>query len=301
VLAAAAAVLASGACVSAGRAAGTLVDVATSALSEPAPVWILEPPSYAFTPERSYPVLYFLHDFYGNRGSLAAHGVAAELARRMADGRLPEFFVVAPSGPGTWFSDSFDGRNRYERFLTQDLIRFVESRYRVARGSEGRGITGISMGGYGAIKIALKYPQLYGSVSSLSGAMIPFGPDDLPRYSWVTRWSLKRVFGSGLDANSLAANDAWRILLDSCFERPPFQAHLRAGTSDIYGLDGVAAQFGSLLNERGVPTTVVLEPGGHDWNYWSRALLAIAQWHGRRFSYDDGAASRHMAGIDADR
>lgn len=292
--------LAAGACASSGPPEGTWDDVATRALSQPAPVWILEPPSYPFTPARRYPVLYFLHDFYGTRASLAAHGVAAELTRRMVEGRLPEFFVVAPSGSRSWFSDSFDGRNRYEEFLTQDLIRFIESRYRVARGADGRGITGISMGGYGAIKIALKHPQLYGSVSSLSGAMIPFGPDDLPRYSWVTRWSLKRVFGSRAGANSLAANDSWQILLDSCFERPPFQVHLRAGTSDVYGLDGVAAQFGSLLNERGVPATVVLEPGGHDWNYWSRALLAIAQWHGRHFSYDDGGASRRIAAVGAD-
>jgi len=49
---------------------------------------------------------------------------------------------------------------------------------------------------------------------------------------------------------------------------------LRAGTSDVYGLDGVAAQYGMLLNERGVPTTIVLEPGGHDWGYWRGAMRA---------------------------
>jgi len=40
------------------------------------------------------------------------------------------------------------------------------------------------------------------------------------------------------------------------------------------------------MNEHGIPTEVVLEPGGHEWEYWRRALVAIAEWHAKRFSYD---------------
>jgi S-formylglutathione hydrolase FrmB len=207
----------------------------------------------------------------------------------MTDGRLPEFLVVAPSGPGSWFGDSRDGRSRYEEFIVRDLLREIETRYRVLRRAASRGITGISMGGYAAVRIALKHPELYGSVSSLSGALIPFGPADLPRYNWVMRWSLKRVFGPPSQDNSLAANDVWEILMRVCFDPAPFETHLRAGREDVYRLDRVAVQFGSLLNEHGVPTSVVLEPGGHDWTYWSRAMVSIAGWHGRRFAYDQDA------------
>lgn len=204
----------------------------------------------------------------------------------MADGRLPEFFVIAPSAPASWFSDSRDGKRRYEEFLTGDLLRQIESRYRVRADSSARGITGISMGGYGAMKIALKHPGLYGSVSALSGALIPFGWEDLQRYSWIARWSLKRVFGRRPEDNTLAANDVWEILRPLRFSNSPFVAHLRAGTQDDYRLDRVAVQFGSYLNEHGVDATVVLEPGRHDWVYWRRALMEIAQWHARRFQYD---------------
>jgi enterochelin esterase family protein len=246
----------------------------------------MEPPSYRWDPSRRYPVLYFLHDFYGSSLSLASHGVADELTRRMADGRLPEFFVAAPSGPGSWFADSHDGRSRYEEFITEDLRRAMEARYRVLPIAGSRGITGISMGGYAAVRIALRHPELFGSVSALSGALIPFGPADLPRYSWIARWSLKRVFGPPSGDNSLAANDVWTVAMGLCFEASPFNVHLRAGTEDVYRLDRVAAQFGSLLNEHGVATTVLVERGGHDWIYWSRAMVSIAEWHGRRFAYD---------------
>ncbi len=260
--------------------------MATADLPRPDRVFVLEPPSYSRQPQRRYPVLYFLHEIYGGSGSLASRGLAADLEARMADGRLPEFLIVAPSAPASWFSDSHDGKRRYEEFITGDLIRDIESRYRVVPGSASRGITGISMGGYGAVKIALKHPDLYGSVSALSGALIPFGWEDLQRYSWIARWSLKRVFGRHREDNSLAANDVWEILRRSRFERSPFAAQLRAGTEDDYRLDQVALQFGSFLNEHGVAATVVLEPGRHDWSYWRRGLIEIAEWHGKQFSYD---------------
>jgi len=204
----------------------------------------------------------------------------------MADGRLPEFLVVAPSAEGSWFSDFHDGSYRYETFLTRDLPREIARRYRVRPDAASRAVTGISMGGYGAFKLALKHPELYGAVSSLSGALIPFEPEDLARYNWFARWTLKRVFGKDPRVNAFAENDVWRILGGVRFARPPFAAHLRAGTGDFYGLDGVAAQFGTFLTEHGAPATVVLEPGGHDWSYWRRAMIAIAEWHGRRFTYD---------------
>ncbi len=260
--------------------------IATAALPAPAEVLVVTPPSYASSPGRRYPVLYFLHDGFGDGRTLARRGVAAQALARMRDGRLPEFLIVAPDAPGSWFSDSHDGKRRYEQFLTGDLPRAIAERYRVLPGKAACGITGISMGGYGAVKTALRHPDLYGSVSSLSGALIPFGWDELARYSFVARYTLKNVFGRSQQDNDLDENDAWHVLWGLCFQTPPFSVELRAGTEDVYGLDGVAAQYGMLLNEHGVPTTVILEPGGHDWDYWRHAMLDVLAWHGARFEYD---------------
>lgn len=258
----------------------------TASLPSPAECLVLEPPSYRSLPARRYPLLVFLHDGYGDVRTLERRGVAADLAARMKDGRLPEFLVVAPGAPGSWFSDSADGKRRWEGFLAGELLEEIESRYRVLPGAASRGITGISMGGFGAVKIALKHPDLFGTVSSLSGALIPIGIEDIRRYGWITRFTLKRVFGNPPDTKTLAANDVWEVLRGRKFEHPPFAAHLRAGTQDFYGLDRVATQFGTYMNEHGIPTEIVLEPGGHDWNYWRRALIGIAVWHAKRFSYD---------------
>jgi len=254
----------------------------------PSPVrcLVVLPPSYAASPERRYPVLYFLHDGWGNGRTLEQRGVAKEARRRMADGRLPEFLIVAPDAPGSWFSDSHDGVHRFEQFLVEDLPRWVESHYRGIPAQSARGITGISMGGYGSVKTALRHPDLYGTVSSLAGALIPIGWKDLERYNWITRYTLKRVFGTDAQNNSLDENDPWIVLWKLCFEKPPFVVHMRGGTEDFYGLERVAVQYGMLLNERGVPTTVVLEPGTHDWRYWRTAMIDILAWHAARFEYD---------------
>ena len=142
------------------------------------------------------------------------------------------------------------------------------------------------MGGYGSVKTALRHPDLYGTVSSLSGALIPIGWKDLERYNWITRYTLKRVFGTDERNNSLDENDPWIVLWKLCFEKPPFVVHMRGGTEDFYGLERVAVQYGMLLNEHGVPTTVVVEPGTHDWRYWRTSMLDILAWHAARFEYD---------------
>ncbi|HEX9286476.1 MAG TPA: hypothetical protein VF999_04325, partial [Thermoanaerobaculia bacterium] len=116
------AVLFVSACATAAAPAVSYVRVPTASLPSPARYLVFEPPSYARSPSRRYPVLVFLHDGYGNVRTLEHRGVTAELAARMSDGRLPEFLVVAPGAPGSWFSDSFDRKRRWEEFLTGDLI-----------------------------------------------------------------------------------------------------------------------------------------------------------------------------------
>jgi len=249
-------------------------------------VLIVLPPSYDRSAPKRYPVLYFLHDAWSDERALEEYGVAAELRRRMAAGTLPEFIVVAPGARGTWFSDSHDGKELWETFLTKDLPAQVASRYRILQVPVSRGISGISMGGYGAVKIALRHPDLYGTVSSLSGALIPFGPEDLKRYSFLARWTLRRVFGRSPTDNSLRENDVWEILWSAHFEKSPFRLLARGGTEDIYGLGRVGAQFVAFSAEHGLDATAILEPGGHDWSYWSRAMIRICEWHAARFSYD---------------
>ena len=241
------------------------------------------PPSYA-SGGRAYPVLYFLHDAYGSDRVLDKHGVVGRLDAAMRSGALGEFILVCPDGDGGWFSNSHDGKRRYEDWIAGDLPREIEGLYRVLPGARNRGITGISMGGYGAVKIALRHPESYGAVSGLSAAVIPMGWDDVAKVFFLARWQIHRVFGRSRDDNSLAANDVWGLVGARDRWSVPFDVFLLAGTSDKYRLDRVAVQYATFLNRHGIRTTARLEPGVHDWPYWSGAMLEIARWHAARFA-----------------
>lgn len=256
---------------------------ASAALARKAVYSVFLPPDYA-SETRKYPVLYFLHDGFGDHDALWRHGVAARLDRAMRNGAIPEFLVVCPEGGRSWFSNFHDGSNRYEDLVAEELPREIERRFRALPGRQNRGITGISMGGYGAVKIALRHAAEYGSVSALSGAIIPMGWDDIEKVFFLARRQLHRVFGGSPTDNSLAENDVWKIAQSREDWHDPFEVFLLAGTEDKYHLDHVAAVYADVLNRRGIRATARLEPGVHDWPYWSNALLEIAAWHGERFA-----------------
>ena len=102
----------------------------------------------------------------------------------------------------------------------------------------------------------------------------------------MARWTLQRVFGRSPTDNSLRENDVWQILASVNFERPPFPLYLRGGSEDVYGLGRVGAQFAAFGVDHGLAAEAVIEPGGHDWDYWRRAMIPICEWHAARFSYD---------------
>jgi S-formylglutathione hydrolase FrmB len=247
--------------------------------------FVLTPPSFATHPERRYPLLLFLHDGRGDERSLERHGIAADLSRRMREGSLPEFVLVSPGAPGSWFSDFHDGTAKWETFLTGDLLRQVEASWRVLPGRESRGVTGISMGGYGAVKLALRRPDLFATASGLSAALTSLDFEDVGGFPSFVRRDLYRVFGATADSNSFAKNDVWR-LLEAAPETPRASFDLYSGTEDSYEVDRLAARFAARMVDRGFEVRVELSPGGHDWDYWRAAMPAAARWQASRFSYD---------------
>ena len=180
------AILFAGGCTTAAAPGVSYVRARTTSLPSPAQYLVIEPPSYARSPSRRYPVLVFLHDGYGNVRTPDRRGVAAELTARMSDGRLPEFLVVAPGAPGSWFSDSFDGKRRWEEFLTGDLLREIQNRYRVLPGKAARGITGISMGGYRAIYLSALDERIAAAcVTGFMSTVKPMIKAHIDTHSWV--------------------------------------------------------------------------------------------------------------------
>ncbi|MCA9759777.1 MAG: prolyl oligopeptidase family serine peptidase, partial [Candidatus Eisenbacteria bacterium] len=165
---------------------GPSLEVSLTGESPDRTVAIYLPPSYEDFPERRYPVLYVLHGIGGTHADWMAPDRAGDgwgtLANLMDDriaGGMTEFVVVAPNemtrGGGSWYTNS-EVIGRWEDFTVTDLVDYVDSTYRTLPNAASRGIAGHSMGGYGALMLGMKHPDVFQVVYGISSALLDFAP-----------------------------------------------------------------------------------------------------------------------------
>jgi S-formylglutathione hydrolase FrmB len=133
---------------------------------------VLLPGSYDTNPARKYPVFYYLHGLGDNEQSLVRSGGWEFVEQLQEQGKIGKFLIVTPDGGRSFYVNSRDGKEKYEDFFLQEFIPAIEKRYRVLGTRAGRGIGGTSMGGYGALRFAFKYPQLFAAVSAHSAVLV---------------------------------------------------------------------------------------------------------------------------------
>ncbi len=201
----------------------------------------------------------------------------------MAAGRLPEMLVVSPRGVGTWFTDSDDGQVMYGAFLGSTLVPFVDGAFRTLPRRSARAAAGISMGGYGAFRWGLRSPELFTVAAGLSAAVQQLSRRSVESLPFLIRPAFRRVFGDSTATGPWRKNDLAAILLDDpgLAGRAP-ELLLRCGTEDKYLLADVGSYFHKLVTALGGRSELVLEPGGHDWDYWRSVFVPFASDVARR-------------------
>src|SRR5205823_2060167 len=176
------------------------------------------PPSYASSPAKKYPVLYFLHGLNENEMRWSSRGLTdIKLDKMIADGKIGEFIVAIPFGNISFYTNKRNGSEPWEDMIVSEFLPMVESTYRVNATRATRGVSGISMGGYGALKIAMKHPDLFGSVSAhsavllqdLSAAKVSAGR--LQRFQAL----FDRIYGINSDLTFWEANNPMTLAKDT--------------------------------------------------------------------------------------
>ena len=126
------------------------------------------PPDYE-TSERSYPVLYLLHGYSDDETGWIQFGEANTIADKgIENGDFSSCIIVMPDGKVTWYCNSFDGKDPWEDMFIKEFIPFIEKEYRIRTKKEFRAIAGLSMGGYGALKLAMRHTDLFSSCVAMS-------------------------------------------------------------------------------------------------------------------------------------
>ena len=125
------------------------------------------------TSQRSYPVVYLLHGFSDDETGWIQFGEAGEIADKgMAEGAFPECILIMPDGKVSWYINSANGKDRWEDMFIKEFIPQIEKEYRIRAKKEFRAIGGLSMGGYGALGLSMRNPDLFSSCIALSLSLI---------------------------------------------------------------------------------------------------------------------------------
>jgi putative tributyrin esterase len=210
------------------------------------------------------PVLYFLHGIDSDPAQVTRQSDIVKLAA--ATGLI----VVMPSGGYSYYTNAKHRPHaRWEDVLMQDLPRDVKARFPVLSGREHTGIAGISMGGYAAIKLGLKHPDVFAFVGDMSGPLdITRRPASLRR--WGQTWRIWTIFGFKPSARE---DDDVFNLLDNASDVHRGTWFESCGRDDP--MHPVNQRFSRRLQERGVSVNLLTTPGGHDWKAWNAAMPAL--------------------------
>jgi len=252
-------------------------------LSRGVPYCIVLPSSFDADKSKHFPILYSLHGL-GDNEQFFLHSGAWNLVEDMRDkGELKDFLIATPDGEAGFYINSKDGKSPYEDFLLQEFFPFIEKRYRVAPGRANHAITGISMGGYGALHLAFRHPQLFGAVSAHSPALIEKLPSFLgasPSGSPRAR-VLGSVFGNPPDPVFWDLNSP--LVLARTANLAGLKIYFDCGDQDDYGFNAGATALDKILTARRIPHEFHLYPGRHNAAYFSEHLPASLQFHSRLF------------------
>lgn len=264
-------------------------DVTSKILARPVPYCIFLPPSYDSGTTRRYPVLYFLHGLGENEQVLLNSDGWQIIEQAWADKTLGEFVIVAPAAGRTFYINSKDGKVRYEDFFIREFLPAIEKNYRIRPERTSRGLDGISMGGYGALRFAFKYPNLFGSVSAHSAALIERPPTvqiNPQQEAAVTRL-VGNAFGVPFDRAYWNRESPFTLVRQGP-EPAGLKIYFDCGTEDDFGFNVGAQQFHDLLDSRGIPNTFHLYRGGHNWMYFAEHFPEGLEFESRAFGLSSG-------------
>jgi len=221
--------------------------------------------------ESRYPVVYLLHGGSGAFSDWHQKVTEKGIVNQMAEEH--KVLIVTPGvGPASYYYDSpLLDSVRYETYMIQELIPFIDKNYRTLAQKESRAITGLSMGGHGAITLAAKHPSLFIAAGSMSGVM------NIDTDLWKV----------GEEFRSLRKKGQIEMLGAINYQGPLFNPYTAVGLVDQLqnqkisliidcGVDDFLIetnrQMHSLLMEKKVAHEYIERPGAHTWNYWTEAL-----------------------------
>lgn len=187
------------------------------------------------------PLLLMLHGAGGDREQIARF--QSQVDEMWADGELPQMVIATPSvGRGSIYMDSYDGKNRWETFIVAEFLPHLRARYRASTNRETTMVTGISMGGFGSLRLGFKYPETFGAVAAMEPGAWPGRTwDEVPDRNKIrSPESIAALFGDPFDDAKFKRENPASIIASDPARLVNSAIYIEVGDEDGFGfMEGV--------------------------------------------------------------
>ncbi len=233
------------------------ISIYSAAMKKSSKCVIILPESYKADQEKHFPVVYLLHGYSGNYSNWISKAPGlADYADQY------NFIIVCPDGDySSWYFDSHvDANSRYRTYIGVEVPAWIDSAYQTIPNRNGRAISGLSMGGHGAIYLAWNFPETFGAAGSMSGAV-----DLMP---WKGKYRLEKILGDTTNSNAF-----YNYSVVNAVKRPlvNFPALIiDCGINDSFINDNRLLHSNLISLE--IPHDYIERPGKHNWDYWQNSV-----------------------------
>lgn len=244
------------------------------------------PPDYQSN-DRRYPVVYLLHGFTDDDTGWIQYGEAPRIAdEAIAKGDIPPMIIVMPDGGVTWYTNDYLGKERWQDMFIKEFIPFIDSTYQTRTDKEFRGIGGLSMGGYGALHIALRNPNLFTASVGFSAGV--HTQEEIINMSdeKYDEWYVK-IFDTSLKGEE-RITDHWRSFDPiSLMKTKPLKDinevrwYIDCGDDDFLYKGNATLHI--VMRDREIPHEFRMRDGAHTWSYWRSGLKDALKFIGEDF------------------
>jgi enterochelin esterase-like enzyme len=239
------------------------------------------------TSARRYPVVYLLHGYSDDDSGWLQFGEMNRLLDKgIAAGEIPPMIVVMPDAGVSWYINDYKGKVRFEDMFVQELIPYIDATYRTRAKKEFRGISGLSMGGYGSLVLSMRNPDLFAACAAFSSAVRSDEEVVNTPKEWHDR-IFGPLFGENLEGQA-RLTEHWKkhSILEIVKTTPKEQLskvryYIDSGDDDfLYEGNNL---LHNALRKKEVPNEYRVHDGGHTWTYWRTYLLDGLKFIGQSF------------------
>lgn len=246
------------------------ISLSTRYIASPAKAVVAVPESYLQqTDTARYPVVYLLHGYSDDYSYYSKKMDLAATASRYG------VIIVCPDGRNSWYWDSpIDPNMQMESFIVSDLVPAIDRDFRTIPTAASRAITGLSMGGQGAIWLAIRHPDIWKNVATMSGGV------DITKKQFHKKWTMAKRLGT-YDENPQRWQEHSIVNLVKNLEPQTLNIMVVCGTEDFFY--DVNCDLDHELNRHKIGHTFVTAPGNHSWNYWGKVIFPILDFFTENF------------------